>query len=410
MLRSRGCSKSIFVKPLALFAALLVPGLAQACPPPKTPLTGDQFYLCFDAAPRLGPQPILDADKGPFLVVEAELNGHKLPALLDTGAQVSAIDAAAAKELGLTTNGTYEITALDGRKTQGFKAPIDHLVIGGLTRYGGWLAVTDLSAVERAAAQPFSMILGADILSQVALGVSRDKQALTVMPNTTHVKGAGWMAPLHLQQPGNVLTTDISVDGHPLTVRVDTGLEGELNIDQAKWSEILSPEAHLTTMIGFGAAGPFVEPLVRLHNVKLGEEAIVDAIATEGSDGAPGGSDGALGMGFLSRFNFFLNPKDGTMFISRPQKPVPPRRETMAGIVGLPTDEGLTIAYVMAHSPAEAAGLKEGDRICTVDGEQARAAWVGTPKNDWMIGPAGKTVTLGRCGGGMVRLTLRRFY
>jgi hypothetical protein len=51
-----------------------------------------------------------------------------------------------------------------------------------------------------------------------------------------------------------------------------------------------------------------------------------------------------------------------------------------------------------------------GDRICAVDGETIRAAWYGDPKHEWMAGPEGKTVVLGRCGGGTVRVTLRKFY
>jgi C-terminal processing protease CtpA/Prc len=82
----------------------------------------------------------------------------------------------------------------------------------------------------------------------------------------------------------------------------------------------------------------------------------------------------------------------------------------MVGIQGPPTDDGITIMHVMAHSPAEAAGLKMGDRICAVDGETIRAAWYGDPKHEWMAGPEGKTVVLGRCGGGTVRVTLRKFY
>jgi predicted aspartyl protease len=345
-----------------------------------------------------------------MIVVEAALNGHKLPALIDTGAEVSIIDAPTARELGLSTNGTYEITALDGRKTQGLKAPIHTLVIGGLTRFGGRVVVADLSGIKRVARQPFAMVVGADVLSKIALAVNWDGHSVIVMPSNVHLTGSGWIAPLHLQAP-DILTTEMLLNGHPATVRVDTGADDEVILRDTKWGQIVPDTERVTSLAAVGAAGVFVQPMVRLDDAKMSEESIGDVIATRvPGTGIPGTLDGVLGMGILSRFNLFLNPNAGIMVLTRPKKAAPPRGETMVGIQGPPTDQGIAILHIMAHSPAEAAGLKEGDRICTVDGEKVSAAWVGTPKNDWMTGPEGKTVVLGRCGGGTIRLTLRRFY
>jgi predicted aspartyl protease len=205
--------------------------------------------------------------------------------------------------------------------------------------------------------------------------------------------------------------TDISIDGHRVTVRLDSGADDELILRDSAWAQIVPSTARTTTSLGVGAAGFFVKPLVRLADVKIGGESIGDAIATQiASATSTGNSDGILGMGILSHFSFFLNPQTGVLVISRPQKPQPPRLETMAGILGPPTDEGITVMHVMAKSPAEAAGIKEGDRFCTVDGETVHASWHDDPKHAWMTGPDGKTVVLGRCGGGEVKVTLRRFY
>lgn len=401
----------LFIRALACSGALLLPGIAYAdCPPPQTPPTGDDFYFCFDG-PKIGPQPIIEGDKGPYIVAEVELNGHKLPALFDTGAEISVVDSPIAKEIGLKAGGSYGIDAMNGKQAPAQKASIDHLVIGGFIRKGGIVAVADLSAVRQAARQPFAMVLGADVLSQVALIVDRDSLSLVVIPNNAKANGANWTAPLHVQQPGNRIMTNLSVDGHPMTVRLDTGAPDELILRDVRWAEIVPSTARVTTLAGTDAAGPTVVSLVRLNDVKIGDRSVGDAIATRvTSASSTGQSDGILGLGILSHYNLFLNPQMGVMVLTEPKKSAPPRRETMIGIQGLPTDEGLVIAHVMAHSPAEAAGFKVGDRICTIDGETVRANWIGTPKNDWMTGPEGKTVVLARCGGGSVRLTLRRFY
>jgi C-terminal processing protease CtpA/Prc len=90
--------------------------------------------------------------------------------------------------------------------------------------------------------------------------------------------------------------------------------------------------------------------------------------------------------------------------IARPQKLPRQRDESLTGIQGPLTDDGLNIVHVMAHSPAAAAGLKDGDKVCLVDGKKVRLV------KSWEDGPVGKTVILGLCGGGTVSLTLRQFY
>lgn len=411
-MRSWRCKiKAVQVSALIAFGVLLFPGAAAAdCPPPQTPPTADKFYFCFDGS-KIGPQPIIGADNGAFIVVDVEINGHKLAALLDTGAEISTIDASVAKQIGLKAGGSYRITALGGQDAPAQKAPIDQLVIGGFIRKGGIIGVADLSAVRQAAPQPFALLLGADVLLEVALYVDRDNQTLVVIPNNGKATGANWVVPIQVRQPGNMLMTSLSVDGHPMTVKLDTGAEDDLILRDAKWAEIVPTTARVTTLGGGDLAGSHVVPMVRLNSVRMGDKVIGDAIATQGTNASViGQADGIIGMGILSRYTLFLNPQARTMVLAEPKRPARPRRETMAGIQGLPTDDGLIIMHVMAHSPAEAAGLKAGDRICTVDGETVRAAWLGTPKNDWMLGPEGKTVLLGRCGGEAVRFTLRRFY
>ena len=400
-----------FPKLFTCFASLFLPQLVHAeCPAPKTPPANDRFHYCFDVS-RVVPLPIIDPGNGPYLVVEVELNGHRLPALLDTGAGISVVDSTVANKIGLQVGGSAEITAIDDRKTAGPKALIDQLAIGGFVRNGGTVIVTNLGQMSEVARQPFGMVVGADVLSHVALAVNRDSQSVILMPSNAQVKESSRTARVRLQQPDNMFMTDMSVDGHRITVRLDTGADDELILRDTKWTELVPSTARTTTMIGIGAAGTFVKPLVRLATVKIGGQSTGDALATQVSSAAStGGSDGILGMGILSRFNLFLNPQTGVLVLTQPQKRLPPRRETMVGILGAPTNDGIDVMHVMAHSPAEAAGIKAGDRICTVDGQKVSASWAGTAKNDWMTGPDGKTVALGFCGGGEIRLTLRKFY
>jgi predicted aspartyl protease len=409
MMRPGNRFEAISIWMLGVCAALVSPRAAQAAPEanPAPPITF-HFDLKLDAS-RIAPQPLIEPDKGLYLVAEVELNGHRLPALLDTGAEFTLVDSSMAKEIGLKVEAPFETNAIGG-KTQIGRADIDKLVIGPFTRSGGWIGVGDLTPIRAYARQPAAMIIGADLLAHIAFGVSHDKGTIIFLPTGVHLSGTYAAVQLRISQPGNHVLMELGANGHPVTVAVDTGSDDELVLAQPKWAEIIPASARTTTRAGWGLGGVISDTISRIQQVKLGNESADDVIAVRTS-AVPGADvDGVVGMGLLSRWDVFMDAQAGVMALTKPSKAAPPRRETMVGIQGPPTDAGIQVFHVMANSPAEAAGLKTGDRICTVDGQAVKAAWEGTPKNDWMLGPEGKTVVLGRCGGGEVKVTLRRFY
>jgi predicted aspartyl protease len=385
---------------LTLATAARSPQAADAPPDQIPPIIHFKFY--FDRS-KMGPQPIIGADKGPLLVTEVEVNGHWLPAVLDTGTELSTIDSSVAKDIGLKIGKASDIGTMGGA-AQVSVAYVDEIAAGGFVRRGGWISVSDLSAVDGVFAQHFSMLLGAEFLAQVALEVDRDKETVTFLPSGTHLSGVWTKVPLHLRQPGNHYYVRVSVNGRPLDVRVDTGGDDELRLGESQWAHVVPASARTTDLAAVALGGMYVEPIARVQGAAIGGVPIGDVITTNPATGLDSKSDGALGMGILSRFNLLLDPHHRVFAIAKPQKPRPPRVETLTGIQGPLTDDGLNVVHVMAKSPAAAAGLKDGDKICTVDGIQIRLA------KRWEDGPAGKTVILGRCGGGTVSLTLRQFY
>jgi predicted aspartyl protease len=391
-----------------LLAAAWLPQAVSAADLAGPPSTVT-FQLSFDKS-KIAPQPILDADEGSYLVTEIELNGHRLPALLDTGSEITIVDPAVAKESGLTTRDQFDAIAVGGKKFHVLRADGARLAAGAFTRTGGWVGVADLSALEEMIPQHFSMILGADFLAQVALEVNRDAGSVTFLRSGTRPGGAFMTAPLGVSQPGNYFIIPLFIDRHPMDVRIDSGADDDVTIVASQWPQLVPPSAKTTDLALLGAGGIVVEPFVRLDSAAIGRVPVGGIEVTGTPDGVDTRSQGVIGMGVLSRFNLFLDARAGVIGLARTQKPAKRVEATMVGIQGHTTDQGLEIIHVMAHSPAQQAGLKDGDRICTVDGEQISPAWKGTPKGRWMLGPAGRVVTLGRCGGGSVEVTLRPFY
>jgi predicted aspartyl protease len=400
-------SVSRLIQGLSFVAAVWLPQEARAADLPGPPSSLD-FRLQFDQA-KVAPQPIVESDKGPYLVTEVELNGHRLPALLDTGSEFTLVDSSVAQQVGLKPTETFNAGAWGGTIRVSV-AEIDSLAVGAFTRKGGWIGVSDLGQVRQLVPQHFSVLLGADFLTQVAVETDRDSGSVTFLPSGVRPSDVFTTVPLGISEPGNHFVIPLRVNGHGIDVRIDTGADGELSLVNSKWPELVPTNAPTTDLAQVGAGGLYLETIAQLNSATIGNLPIGQSIADRIPDGGATRTDGVIGMGALSRLNFILDARGGTMAVARAQKPYAPADKTMVGIQGRATDQGLEVIHVMAHSPAQEAGLKDGDRICTVDGEQISPAWKGTPKGRWMLGPAGRVVTLGRCGGGSVEVTLRPFY
>lgn len=400
---------SAFLHGLMVFAALSLPQAAQASSSADKDSWTIRFHLSFDKQKAVF-QPLIGADKGALLVTEVELNGQRVPALLDTGCEFTIVDSALAKKLGLHLGAPFEAGAYGG-KLHVIRADIDKLQAGAITRTGGWVGVTDLTAFNDASPQHFSVILGADFLSQVAVDVDRDSQSIAFLRTGTRPSAGFTTAPLHVSQPGNHFSIPLSANGRLIDMRIDTGSDGDLTLVDPKWSAVVPADAPTTDSASIGAGGGlYLQTIVRLHSASIGGLSVGDPVASRAADHEATRTDGVVGMGVLSRFNLFLDAHAGVVGIAATQNPAKPVDPTMVGIQGQTTDQGLQVVHVMARSPAQEAGIRDGDRICTVDGEKITPAWKGTPKDKWMLGPAGKVVTLGRCGGGIVQVTLRPFY
>lgn len=92
-----------------------------------------------------------------------------------------------------------------------------------------------------------------------------------------------------------------------------------------------------------------------------------------------------------------------------PHADQPPVRSTSGLLVGVARDR-LKVLHVMQGGPAQAAGWKEGDMICAIDGQTIPADYPTSPLASWSAGTPGRTVTLRMCDGTERKLTLRDFY
>ena len=84
----------------------------------------------------------------------------------------------------------------------------------------------------------------------------------------------------------------------------------------------------------------------------------------------PIGTDGNIGLGVLSRFNLSLDFGNSRMWVT-PLSVERPFDHDLLGLYGVPGPEGVQVSHIAAGSPADHAGLMQGDVIRTINGQPA---------------------------------------
>jgi predicted aspartyl protease len=388
--------------PVSLILALLAATPGPACPPPV-------------ASAAQGPRaagawvPLrADAD---VLVIDLELNGRPVAALVDTGWPWTTVDRSLAGALALPPAPSRPLFAPDG-------APIPNVGGRAVLRVGGVAAdqsivFADLGRISRVPGQgdaPILAVLGADFLACHATEFDLDRQRMRIVAGG--MRGAGGRAPLGVRQPGFRLVTRL-VDGAgvALPALVDTGMSAGLTLRQDVWDRLSARSAGVTDMAAQTMAGALeIRPVARIAGLSLGGRPLPPVPAAAAPRVLDSRDSAVIGMEVLRGFHFILDPEDGALLLLPRARPVPPPARSTSGIQGGYADGSLRIAHVMRNSPAAAAGLRAGDAVCGIDGARPDASWNSAPRGLWTRAPAGTRTALRLCDGRRLVLTARDFY
>jgi predicted aspartyl protease len=376
------------------------------------------------SAPRAGPQRIaLAADTEsqwvPFALTRGNqirfvmtLNGRPANAVLDTGVSDTVVSRAFAARAGLRASTAARADAIGGAVDIHW-AKTDTLQIGGLTRRGDRVALTDLDPIAIGGGASLDILVGSDILSCCALDIDYDAGRFRLLPSG-RMPFRGVTAPLSLPSGLRTLTSEIRVNGRLLRpLIVDTGDGSTLTLSRAAFARTgLHPRA-ITSTIAFGLGGEVESEVAILPQVSVGAlNARNIEMRIEDGEGfsTRTGTEGRIGSGLLQRYRVLLDPHAGRMvFAPGAKADTMPQRSTSGLLLGYAGDR-FKVLHVMRNSPAAAAGWKSGEQICTVDGAAVPSDAQKDITASWTAGPAGRTVRIGMCDGSERRLTLRDFY
>jgi predicted aspartyl protease len=343
------------------------------------------------------------------IFVDVMVNGRPTEAMVDSGASYSGLDLALAAVLGIEARGRRVSLRHVHGSSSGRWAEGVNLSVGAVAATRPMI-VTDFSLLTASVLHPIAVLLGADFLSDYVAEFDFDAGRLTL-----HARG-GFTPPsratmLDLAPPrgfaaaGTPMTAPIVVEGAPLRALVDTGSQSALIVSPsvARRLKLLSGRKVSTSPIG-GIGGVGAGRITSLKSLALARQAFVD-VPVQVTARDLSRVDANLGLEVLSRFHLWLDLGGGRLWLA-PRADQPPFARNLIGFFGLPDgDNAIRVTFVASDSPADAAGLREGDVITLIDGRPANLA-----QQALVDAPAGTRLSLTLANGQKRDLTLAPYY
>lgn len=390
---------------------LLLPLLVAAAAPLALPAAQPvgSATLARDAETRWVPFELTPGNQLRFTMT---VDGRPATAILDTGVSYSVLSRRFAERAALKVRPGGNATAIGGVVDIGW-TPTATIAMGGLTRRGGGLTVATLPAIATGSADAVDLLVGRDLTGGFALDIDYAGRRFRLLPSG-RLPFRGFTAPLSISRDRLVYVSEITLGAARLRpMVVDTGDGSSVTVTAGGWANARLPGIRTTTAISFGLAGAVTSTIGIVPTLRMGELTARNVeIRVEPAGGFSDSIEaaGRIGSGFLQNYRVLLDPTAGRMILSPvPHADQPPVRSTSGLLVGVARDR-LKVLHVMQGGPAQAAGWKEGDMICAIDGQTIPADYPTSPLASWSAGTPGRTVTLRMCDGTERKLTLRDFY
>ena len=348
--------------------------------------------------------------------IPAEVNGAATQVLLDSGAEMTVLDAAYARELGVKTEGQLDAVGSGGRAQAQLAGGVD-ISVGNLRLTGLTVAVIDLSEVARLIGHPLPVILGKEAFNALVVDVDFPNRRVAFHEASSFKAPPKAVRLPLVESAGGQRAVHLSIEGRPaIPVLFDVGNGGALSLFPAYWQQAGLLEGRRSSKTLSGAVGGLREcdvttlkhiefAGITLKNVPTVFDDAGKSIAT--SDRLLGN----LGLGVLARFRMITDyAADTLMLVPDPRAMRQPFPKDRSGVIALPSEGKLVVKLVAPGSPAAAAGWQVGEEIIAVDGKPLGADSAGTALSRWRYRPHGQTVVLTLKDGSKRRLTLRDYY
>ncbi|WP_052216161.1 aspartyl protease family protein [Sphingomonas sp. ERG5] len=303
--------------------------------------------------------------------VDVEINGKgPFHFLFDTGAS-NVLTPEAAKRLGLPVRNNVDVTGTGGTQAAG-STMVDSLQLGGVTLANQTFYVLDLppGASDEV---PVDGLIGFEVLDRFPVRLDYAGATLTLYTGKD-ARYTGPAAPARLSFRGRTPQIDGKVDGIDGRFTIDTGSTGSLTLSAPFVTDHdLATHYHARTrvMSARGIGGPVYALLARAELLDLGtataKRPVTFLSQQRAGTSARKDTAGNIGFGVLRQFTIFFDYPRKQIYFQPNADWGQPDLADRSGLRLERSDQAFAIAFVAKGSPADAAGLKAGDHIVTVN-------------------------------------------
>lgn len=344
------------------------------------------------------------------IALAGRINGVETPMILDSGAGVTALDISFAHKIGLTGGQKIEAQGTGGTQEAELFQNVT-IEAGNLKFSGATVVAIDLTQVAKAIGRPIPVVLGRELFVHSVIGLDFDRGELTLSPADGFVAPAG-ATEVRMKRDGTLHFLPISVDGlPPVDAAFDIGNGGAISLSLEYHSK-QSQLAKLPYAVGLagGVGGLHETKRVTLPTVEIGGFTFHDVPADLGSqpDGPyKGGAN--VGIQMLRQFKLTMDLGHDRIWLQRNGKPTAFPKDR-SGLFTLLEGDHFNVLQVSPGSPADRAGIKQGDKLTAIDGTAAGPDFFNGRMSNWARGVPGTKVAITKADGATFILTLADYY
>jgi predicted aspartyl protease len=270
-------------------------------------------------------------ERGGLIEIAVAVNGTPIRAVVDSGAQFSAIDRTLAETLALPRTIAAPILAygVSGGPSLSHTVRLD-LSLPGLAIPGLRAAALDLAAISSATSRDFQLLIGRDVLRRLVVEADFPRARARFLTREAF-RPARDATVIPLRTKGGAPAVSVQIEDAPaLDVLVDTGASGLLALSSSAATQagLLAPGRRVSSAHSVSLGGLSLDRLVTARTVQVGgmtlHQADVQIYTPAANAPAP---SGLLGTGLFRQFRMSLDLGGDRLLLVRPGLIVVPMPE-----------------------------------------------------------------------------------